>query len=546
MRSAGRVQETGGGRSRRLANVPTPDTANGAAATNGAGAGLGVASPPVPLAPQPPPATAPLVLIANLSRNLMYFADLAAVFVTAWVTWLHWHWLNAQQAAVAPISLGDVFLHGALLPPVFVLVPIWFGVFEWMGLYDPHNNISTPKILQAMTKGIVGVVIGVIVASFVLDIGASRLSVGLFGLYGLLTAGVLRVSVFLSVQSKPWRGVAATRVAVVGLGGEAASLAGKVRVYRRLGYEFAGFIDDHLADEPDPSIPTQGAILGPVGQIQRIVNDHQIHHVVITDNAFPRAEAMELARTLDRMGVAVSKVPYLWGTVASQMRVLRIGDLDLIHFRRVSYTRVAERLKRAFDVTLVLLASPFLIPLMLAVALAVKLDSPGPIFFVDRRYGRGGRAFNFFKFRSMVVGAAELREKLEANNESDGLLFKMKNDPRITRVGHFIRKTSLDELPQLINVLLGDMNLVGPRPLPVRDFVKMDMDARPEWEYWFEQRCHVKPGITCLWQVMGRSDLGFDRMVELDIYYIENWSLWMDLQIVLKTLPVVLFSKGAR
>jgi len=500
---------------------------------------------PEALAPAPPPETAPLLLGANLSRNLALVADVVAVVTAVVVTWLHWRWLNPAQAAVAPLPLREVLLHGRLIPPVWLVLPIWVAVFDAVGLYDPHNNVSTPKILQALSKGMAGVVIGVIVAAFLLDSGVSRLSVGLFALYGLLTSATLRVAVFLFVQSKPWRGVAPTRIAVLGMGAEGAVLASKLKVYRRLGYEFAGFIDDHLGRDT-LAMPIDGGILGPVEDIQRIVNDHQIHHVVITDNGFPRDDAMDLALILDRMGVAVSKVPYLWGTVASQMRILRIGDLDLIHFRRVTYTRLAERLKRAFDVVVVLLASPVLVPLMVAVALAVKLDSRGPVFFIDRRYGRGGRAFSFFKFRSMVANAAQLREKLDAQNETDGLLFKMRDDPRITRVGRFIRKTSLDELPQFINVLLGDMNLVGPRPLPVRDFAKMELDRRPEWEYWYQQRCNVKPGITCLWQVMGRSDVGFDRMVELDIYYIENWSLWMDLQLLVKTVPVVLFSKGAR
>ncbi len=498
-----------------------------------------VATPSSPGAQSP----APVLLKANLSRNLMYAADILAVFVSLVVSWLHWHWLNGAQAAVAPIPLAEVMLYGRLVPPPWIILPIWTVVFDRAGLYDPHNNISTPKILGRLSWGMMGVVIGVVVADFVLNTGASRMSVALFGIYGLLTSGLLRVAVFQFVQNKPWRGMAPTRVAVLGLGADAANLAAKIQVYRRIGYEFAGFIDDHIHERADVAVTEGGTVLGSVEMIQRIVNEHHIHRVVITDNSFPREDAIEMAMTLHQMGVAVAKVPYLWGSVTSRMGVMRIGDLELIDFKRVAYTRVAERLKRIFDVTLVVLASPLILTVMAAVALAVRLDSKGPIFFIDRRYGKGGRAFNFYKFRSMVVNAQELREKLEAQNESDGLLFKMTRDPRITRVGHFIRKTSLDEFPQFINVMLGDMNLVGPRPLPVRDFVKME--SRPEWEYWFEQRCHVKPGLTCLWQVMGRSDLGFDRMVELDIYYIENWSLWMDMQILLKTLPVVLFNKGA-
>jgi lipopolysaccharide/colanic/teichoic acid biosynthesis glycosyltransferase len=157
--------------------------------------------------------------------------------------------------------------------------------------------------------------------------------------------------------------------------------------------------------------------------------------------------------------------------------------------------------------------------------------------------GRGGRTFDFFKFRSMVVDADRMKDELRAFNESDGRLFKMRNDPRVTPIGRFIRKYSVDELPQLLNVLRGDMNLVGPRPLPEADLAGIEDD--PEMRYWFEQRGKVKPGITGLWQVMGRSDLGFAEMVRHDIYYIQNWSFWLDVQILLKTVPAVLRGRGA-
>ena len=154
-----------------------------------------------------------------------------------------------------------------------------------------------------------------------------------------------------------------------------------------------------------------------------------------------------------------------------------------------------------------------------------------------------GRTFDFFKFRSMVVGADKLKDQLRERNEADGRLFKLKDDPRITPFGHFIRKYSIDELPQLLNVLRGDMNLVGPRPLPAEDLAGIEQDA--EMAYWFEQRGKVNPGITGLWQVMGRSDLGFAEMVRHDIYYIQNWSFWLDVQILLKTIPAVLRGRGA-
>ncbi|MFN9973685.1 MAG: sugar transferase, partial [Phycisphaerae bacterium] len=184
-----------------------------------------------------------------------------------------------------------------------------------------------------------------------------------------------------------------------------------------------------------------------------------------------------------------------------------------------------------------------LLPLLLAVALSIKLSDGGPVLYTSKRVGRGGRTFDFFKFRSMVVDADRRKDELRAHNEADGRLFKMRNDPRVTPIGRFIRKYSIDELPQLLNVVRGEMNLVGPRPLPAEDLAGIEHDA--EMRYWFEQRGKVNPGITGMWQVAGRSDLGFTEMVRLDISYIQNWSFWLDVQILLKTIPAVLRGRGA-
>ena len=177
------------------------------------------------------------------------------------------------------------------------------------------------------------------------------------------------------------------------------------------------------------------------------------------------------------------------------------------------------------------------LPVWALVALAIKLDSRGPIFFVDRRIGVGERQFPMLKFRTMVADAAELQPELEDENEAEGALFKIREDPRVTGVGRFLRRFSLDEVPQVLNVLKGEMSLVGPRPLPLRDYSQLVA--------WHRKRYHVLPGITGLWQISGRSSLTFDDLVRLDFYYIENWSLWLDISILVKTLPAVLTRRGA-
>jgi lipopolysaccharide/colanic/teichoic acid biosynthesis glycosyltransferase len=176
-------------------------------------------------------------------------------------------------------------------------------------------------------------------------------------------------------------------------------------------------------------------------------------------------------------------------------------------------------------------------PLWLLTALAVKLGSPGPVFYRDQRVGLGEREFGMFKFRSMYTDAGERQAGLEGANEASGPLFKIKDDPRVTRVGRFLRRYSIDELPQILNVLRGEMSLVGPRPLPLRDYVML--------EGWHRKRYLVLPGMTGLWQVSGRIELTFDDLVRLDFYYLENWSIWLDISILAKTLPAVLARRGA-
>jgi exopolysaccharide biosynthesis polyprenyl glycosylphosphotransferase len=198
----------------------------------------------------------------------------------------------------------------------------------------------------------------------------------------------------------------------------------------------------------------------------------------------------------------------------------------------------AQVIKLALDVVAAALLLLLLLPLLLCVAVAVKLSSPGPVFFLQDRIGVNKRLFKIWKFRTMVADAEKLRIELVKQNEMGGPAFKIKNDPRITPLGKWLRRTSIDELPQLLNVLKGDMSLVGPRPLPVRDYEGFNKD-------WQRRRFSVKPGITCLWQVNGRSAISFDQWMLLDLQYLDEWSLWLDFKILAKTLPAVLKGAGA-
>jgi len=223
--------------------------------------------------------------------------------------------------------------------------------------------------------------------------------------------------------------------------------------------------------------------------------------------------------------------------VTRRVSVTQLGSIPLLRLWREPLQGWQGYLKRTLDVAAALFGIVILGPLWLAIMVLIKIDTRGPIFYRQERLGKGGRPFRIFKFRSMVVGADELLPELAGFNEMDGPIFKIKEDPRITRVGRWLRRFSLDELPQLINVFLGDMSLVGPRPPLPHEAVK--------YERWQEKRLTVPQGVTGLWQVSGRNLLTFQEMVRLDIYYIENWSLWLDLKIILKTVPAVVLRRGA-
>jgi lipopolysaccharide/colanic/teichoic acid biosynthesis glycosyltransferase len=194
-------------------------------------------------------------------------------------------------------------------------------------------------------------------------------------------------------------------------------------------------------------------------------------------------------------------------------------------------------LKRGFDLIVSLLVLVVLLPLWIAIAVAVKLSSRGPVFFADRRVGLGEREFAMLKFRTMYVDAAERQRELESRNEAEGALFKIRDDPRVTRVGRVLRRFSLDEIPNMVNVLRGEMSLVGPRPLPTRDYNLL--------EEWHLKRYLVLPGMTGLWQISGRSNLSFDDLVRLDFFYLDNWSIWLDITILARTIPAVMSQRGA-
>ncbi len=262
-----------------------------------------------------------------------------------------------------------------------------------------------------------------------------------------------------------------------------------------------------------------------------------IDEVLIADADFPEEEAVELVDRCHQQGVRVRVAPSTMEILMDRVEYVPGQALPLFELKPPVFEGVDFALKRTFDLVGALLLLTALSPLMILAALSIKLSSRGPVFYRSHRPGIGGRCFPCLKFRTMVAGAEQLQDRLEEHNEMGGALFKMRDDPRVTAVGRFMRRWSLDELPQLFNVIRGEMSLVGPRPLPQRDYDRL-VD-------WHRKRYLVLPGMTGLWQVSGRSELDFDELVRLDFLYLERWSVFLDLTILLKTIPAVVRARGA-
>ena len=268
-----------------------------------------------------------------------------------------------------------------------------------------------------------------------------------------------------------------------------------------------------------------------------MIGAHHVDEVIIADPDFPEDRTLDLVDRCHQRGVTVHVAPSTMEILVQRADFLPGASVPLFTLRPPVLEGVEFIGKRAFDLIGSILLLALLSPLLLVMAVAIKLTSRGPVIYRSVRPGIGCRPFDCLKFRTMRVGADEAQSELEGLNESDGTLFKIRDDPRLTSVGRLLRRFSLDELPQIVNVLRGEMSLVGPRPLPTRDFDKL--------QEWHKKRYLVLPGITGLWQVSGRSELNSDDLVRLDFLYLERWSILLDLTILLKTIPAVISRRGA-
>jgi exopolysaccharide biosynthesis polyprenyl glycosylphosphotransferase len=361
-----------------------------------------------------------------------------------------------------------------------------------------------------------------------------------FGTYGLAPTAVVTCAALISLLRASYERITRDALHILGvrrravLVGEGDNIGHLLRMLGQarggIDYQFVGAI----APSQD-GIPLQR--LGTLDDLADVLAAQTVHELIVNGGDVTDDQLVGLVEQAHLRGVQVRVAPTAAEILQQRAEYVPGQAVPLFELRPPVFAGVDWATKRVFDLLVATVVVVVGLPLWLLIAAAIKLDSRGPVFYRDRRVGLGEREFEMIKFRTMLSGADRLQDKLETRNEASGPLFKIRDDPRVTRVGALLRRFSLDEVPQVLNVLRGEMSLVGPRPLPIRDYEKL--------QPWHRKRYNVLPGITGLWQISGRSELTFDDLVRLDFYYLENWSIWMDITILLKTIPAVFGQRGA-
>ena len=413
-----------------------------------------------------------------------------------------------------PILWGLLWNHETDWLPFLILLLVL--VFWRAGLYAPRE-------LREGAGRVVPSVFLVSALALAFAIGTGQH----FTTFGLYVVGAIFVAALIAVFRASYELVTGTVLRVVGVRRKAV-LVGDAESRRHLRESLGtsrGGIFYEFAGESEPALVEHALAQGPLDEL------------IVADAAIEERRLLEIVEAAHRRGVKVRVAPRTTELLIERGEYVPGQGVPLFELRPPIFAGTDWATKRAFDIVVSVLIVVVGLPLWLVVALAIKLTSRGPVFYADTRIGLGERPFRMLKFRTMVRGADRRQPELESANEADGVLFKIRDDPRVTVVGRALRRLSLDEVPNVINVLRGEMSLVGPRPLPLRDYERL--------EAWHRKRYNVLPGMTGLWQISGRSDLTFDDLVRLDFYYLENWSIWLDITILFKTPAAVFSQRGA-
>ena len=485
--------------------------------------------PPVPAArPVPRPidaspflydAPVPAPRRDSMRRRALAVADMLALLGAYAVVWL-----------IAPPPNKP--LHDAVL---LIALPLWVVLNKTLRLYDRDANLihkSTLNELPGLFHSIsLGTALAFLFGPLLPGVSIHRPQMIVWWCAAMALTPTFRYAARAAVR----RRTSAERMLIVGSGHVASLVAQKINGHPEYGAKLVGFVD---VSSELPETADRGLVrLGDVADFESVCRAQDVERVVIAFSSLAHEHLLDLIRVSKRLGVKISVVPRLFEVIGHGVEIDQVEGMTLLGLRGLQRTGSTLLLKRTVDIIGATVGLLLLAPVAVVLAVVIKLDSTGPIFFGQRRVGRRNQAFTMWKFRTMVDGADKMKPALAHLNEMhDGAMFKIADDPRVTRVGRLLRRFSIDELPQLWNVLRGEMSLVGPRPL-----IPAENDQVIGWH---RSRLDLTPGLTGPWQVMGRNAIPFHEMVKLDYLYVAEWSLWNDFKLLLRTLPVVVGRRG--
>ncbi len=437
----------------------------------------------------------------------------------------------ASSGQIADLDFNYKFYAIIFIITALIILYI-FRLYDWDKIYKGSGYYS--RLLKAIVYNIITIIlIGYVFNLFTF----SRKWIGLLALLCIVSIFISRFLIENITRRLMKKLNISFKTIIVGIGDNSERIRDTLEKHPQEGYEVIGYVDEE--DKVNRAIKENKSIkiLGNLNNIADIIKDNSIQTIIISGTEYKYFEVLEILERLKEYDVSVLLFPGFFEFSMKRVDMREVGGVPLLQVANIGFSGVNLFLKNLIDYLLGSIIFIFFVPIYLIVGMAIKLNSPGPVFYQQERYTKDNKTFYMHKFRSMYIDADKRLKELKEYNEADGPLFKMKNDPRITKVGRLIRRFSIDELPQIINVLKGELSLVGPRP-PLPKEVE-------QYEDWERRRMNVKQGITGLWQVSGRSELSFEEMARLDLYYIQNWSIEMDIKILLKTIPTVLFGKGA-
>jgi exopolysaccharide biosynthesis polyprenyl glycosylphosphotransferase len=474
---------------------------------------------------------------AKLFNRLQFLTDLlatCAAFPLAY--WSRIHLSNALPPNLQPLLNPELHPINAYFWSIGLAIACWAAAATSLGLYRITIRRSGWEKVRIVIESSILLWLFLGFLSFALKLDLSRPLIALFGSYQALMLVAARLLVLLHARRKGLHSSSkhSRNIVIIGTSPKARKMGALVSRYSDWGLRILGYVEA----KESASVKPESDILGSVSDLPSIIENNVVDEIIFVGDR-PSLDVLDRVLELcSEQGIRTRVAADFFPAKVTNLSMEFLESVPVITFSSAPEHAPSLLVKRILDIVISAVLLVLLLPLIVCIGVLVKLTSRGPIIYRQVRCGLFGRKFYLYKIRSMFDGAEDVLWEIRHLNEMDGPVFKMRNDPRVTRLGRFLRKSSIDELPQFWNVLKGDMSLVGPRaPLP---------DEVKEYTRWQRRRLSVKPGITCLWQVSGRNEIDFHEWMKLDLHYIDNWSLLLDLKILLRTFPVVIFGKGAR